>query len=78
MYSHSLQKFLIYGKAISSSNVHFWEMATQWNTRQLFLKKKKENSPHIEMQLSSRHILKLERGTKHEICHLLYIRKWNP
>ena len=41
MYSHSLQKILKYGKVKSSSNVHFGEMATQRNTRQLFKKKKK-------------------------------------
>ena len=41
MYSHSLQKFLKYGKVISSSNVHLGEMATQWNTRQLLKKRKK-------------------------------------
>ena len=49
MYSHSLQKILKYGKVKSSSNVHFGEMATQRNTRQLF-KKKKENLLHIEIE----------------------------
>lgn len=48
MYSHSLQKILKYGKVKSSSNVHFGEMATQRNTRQLF--KKKENLLHIEIE----------------------------
>ena len=41
MYSHSLQKILKYGKVKNSSNVHFGEMATQRNTRQLLKKKKK-------------------------------------
>ena len=50
MYSHSLQKILKYGKVKNSSNVHFGEMATQRNTRQLLKKKKKENLLHIEIE----------------------------